>query len=164
MFIFSCENAKITSHYWTGECWIPPKKIPHIQGQRRSPSKMVGEAKLHLESNPIPTRDVPRAQTKPCAHQGTLQRLSQTRLWVSPAEVWVSCGLLQGQGLWVQQTWVWHKPLGGGHHQPQHRAARTYIRLGNKTQFPPQSVGSFHKPLILLHQRAERMKTTITEK
>ena len=23
---------------------------------------------------------------------------------------WVSSGLLQGQGLWVQQTWVWHKP------------------------------------------------------
>ena len=25
-------------------------------------------------------------------------------------EVQVSTGLLQGQGLWVQQTWVWHKP------------------------------------------------------
>ena len=25
-------------------------------------------------------------------------------------EVQVSSGLLQGQGLWVQQTWVWHKP------------------------------------------------------
>ena len=24
-------------------------------------------------------------------------------------EVRVSRGLLQGQGLWVQQTWVWHK-------------------------------------------------------
>ena len=29
---------------------------------------------------------------------------------VSPAEVQVSSGLPQGQGLWVQQTWVWHKP------------------------------------------------------
>ena len=36
----------------TAECWIPPKKIPHIQGQRSSTSKMVGEVKLHLESNP----------------------------------------------------------------------------------------------------------------
>ena len=26
----------------TGECWIPPKKIPHIQGQRKSPNKAVG--------------------------------------------------------------------------------------------------------------------------
>ena len=35
-----------------------------------------------------------------------------------------------------------------------------------KTQFPlSQSLpsGSFHKPLILLHQRADRLKTTITE-
>ena len=27
-----------------------------------------------------------------------------------PAEAWVSSGLLQGQGLWVQQAWVRHKP------------------------------------------------------
>ena len=36
----------------------------------------------------------------------------------------------------------------------------------NKTSFPlGQSLpsGSFHKPLILIHQRADRMKTTITE-
>ena len=47
----------------TGECWIPPKKIPHIQGQRKSPSKMVGGAILLLESYPIYTRDAQRAQT-----------------------------------------------------------------------------------------------------
>ena len=29
---------------------------------------------------------------------------------LSPEEVWVSSGLPQGQGLWVQQTWVWPKP------------------------------------------------------
>ena len=43
------------------------KKLPHVQGQRRSPSKMVGGAKSHLESNPIPTRDVWGDQTKPGA-------------------------------------------------------------------------------------------------
>ena len=32
------------------------KKILHIQGQRRSPNKMVGGARSHLESNPIPAR------------------------------------------------------------------------------------------------------------
>ena len=52
------------------------KKIPHVQGQRRSPSKMVGGAQSHLESNPIPARDAQRAQTKPCVHQETPQRLS----------------------------------------------------------------------------------------
>ena len=43
--------------------WSGSEEITHIQGQRRSPSKMVGRAKLHLESNPIPTRDTLRAQT-----------------------------------------------------------------------------------------------------
>ena len=38
------------------------KKIPHVQGQR-SPRKIVGRAKLHLESNPISIRDSLRAQT-----------------------------------------------------------------------------------------------------
>ena len=35
----------------------------------------------------------------------------------------------------------------------------------NKTHFPPQSLpsGSFHKPLIFIHQRADKMKTTVTE-
>ena len=41
-------------------------------------------------------------------HMLNPQRLCQNCVWVSPVEVWVSSGLLQG--LWVQQTWVWHKP------------------------------------------------------
>ena len=49
-------------------CWLEKvgshqKKIPHIQGQSRSPSKTVGGAKSHLESNHIPNRDSWRAQT-----------------------------------------------------------------------------------------------------
>ena len=46
----------------------------------------------------------------PCVHQDpeTPQRLRQDCVWVSPEEVWVSSGLLQG--LWVQQSWVRHKP------------------------------------------------------
>ena len=56
------------------------KKIRHVQGQRRSPRKMVEGGKLHLESNPIASRDAQRAQTKPCTHQETPQRLSQTCL------------------------------------------------------------------------------------
>ena len=64
----------------TGEGWIPPKKYTHVQRQRRSLSKMIGGGKLHLESNPIHIRDIQRAQTKPCVHQETPQRLSQTCL------------------------------------------------------------------------------------
>ena len=36
--------------------------------------------------------------------------MRQNCVWVSPEEGRVSSGLLQGQGLWVQQAWVWHKP------------------------------------------------------
>ena len=68
----------------TGECWIPPKKNKnknktHIQGQRRSPNKMVGGAKSHFESNLTSTRDIWMTQTKPYVHQeaDTPQRLSQ---------------------------------------------------------------------------------------
>ena len=31
-----------------GECWIPPKKIPHIQRQRKSPNKTIGGEKNHI--------------------------------------------------------------------------------------------------------------------
>ena len=42
------------------------ENIPLIQGQRRSPSKMVGRAKSYLESNSIPARDAQRAQKTLC--------------------------------------------------------------------------------------------------
>jgi len=41
-----------------------PKKIPHVQGQRRSTNKMAEGTKSHLESNPVPVSDSWRAQTK----------------------------------------------------------------------------------------------------
>ena len=87
------------------------KRIPHVQGQRRSPNKMVGGAKSCLESNPIPTRDTWRAQTKPCVHQRPHRDPTETEanlplhVWVSPVEAQVSSALPQGQGLWLQQTW-----------------------------------------------------------
>ena len=45
------------------------KKMPHVQGQSRSSDKMVEGEKWHLESNPIPTREAQKAQTKPGEHQ-----------------------------------------------------------------------------------------------
>ena len=45
------------------QCWSGCEEIPDVQGQRRSPSKMVGGANSHLESDPIPTRDAQRALT-----------------------------------------------------------------------------------------------------
>ena len=80
--IFCCKNSKTTTHCWTtiNRRMLDPtkNKIPHLQGQRRGPNKIVGGAKLCLESNPIPARDAQRAQTKGFAHQENPQRLSQT--------------------------------------------------------------------------------------
>ena len=45
------------------------KKIPHVQGQRRSPSKRVEGTESCLELNLTRARDTRRAQTKPCMHQ-----------------------------------------------------------------------------------------------
>ena len=45
-------NSLLNNH-WQENVGSHQKKIPHIQRQRRSPSEMVGGAKLHLESNPI---------------------------------------------------------------------------------------------------------------
>ena len=41
--------------------------------------------------------------------QGTHRDWDRT-VWASSVEVWVSSRLPQGQRLWVQQTWAWHKP------------------------------------------------------
>ena len=96
--------------------WL--QRLPHIHGQRRSPSKTVAEVKSHLESNPIPTRDAQRAQTKSCAHQETPQRLSQTCLWmfVPPTEVWSAVDCHRGRGSGCSRPGYGISPLGGGHH------------------------------------------------
>ena len=113
-----------TEQSLTGECWIPPKKIPHVQGQRRSLSKTVGGTKSCLESNPIPARDAWRAQTEACVHQhlDTPQRLSQTCLLVLECLLWryrptVACA---GAGVLGEvdlgHTVCCIRTLGGGHH------------------------------------------------
>ena len=48
-------------------------------------------------------------------------------------EVWVSSGLPQGQGSGCSRPGYGISPLGGGCHQPHHRAARTYTGLGKQT-------------------------------
>ena len=53
-----CGSVAVAVQHWSNF-----EEIPHIQGQRRSPSKIVGGASSHLESNQIPARDAQRAQT-----------------------------------------------------------------------------------------------------
>ena len=64
--------------------WRDFEKIPYIQGQRRSPSRMVGGAKSRLESYPIPTRDAQRAQTNLCTRtQRPHRKLNNLITWTT---------------------------------------------------------------------------------
>ena len=102
---FSCKNPKITTCYWTiVKCWIPPKKdipYPRAKEKPQQDSKM---GKITFRIKPHTLQRHTEGSNKPCVHQDpeTPQRLSQNCVWVSPEEVRVSSGLLQGQGLWVQ--------------------------------------------------------------
>ena len=85
------------------------KRYPMSEGKGKIPNKMIGGAKLHLESNPIHTREAWRAQTKPCNQQdpGTPKETEPDlplNVCVSPVEAWASSVLPWGQGLWLQQT------------------------------------------------------------
>ena len=121
------------------------------------------------------------------------KRLSQTGLERSGVSGRGVGGLPQGHRHWPQQSWeAWQadiSPFGGDHHDPYHSlvSGQTTGREHSSTpseenwikdllsmalptkarpSFPhSQSLpsGSFHKPLILIHQRADRMKTTVTE-
>ena len=100
------------------------KKIPCIQGQRRSPDEMVGGAQLHLQVNLRSSRDTQRAQTKPLYMRTKWKdhRLPQETepdlplsVWMFPAEAWVRSDLPQGWGsgcsrfgrhsMWHQSSW-----------------------------------------------------------
>ena len=93
------------------ECWITPKQnIPCPRAKK--PQQDCRMSKIAFIIKPNTHQRLSEGSNKPCVHQDPEhpQRLRQNCVWVSPAEVPVSSGLPWGQGLWVQQTWVWHKP------------------------------------------------------
>ena len=53
-------------------------------------------------------------------------------------EVLVGGGMPQGQKLWVQQSWVWHKPSWRRLPLTHRRATRTYTGPGKKTLGGPK--------------------------
>ena len=119
--IFSTRTPKLqlaAEQPSTGECWIPPKKDTHVQGQRKRPSEMVERVKSCLEANSILTGDARKAQTKPCVHQDpeTPQRLSQTCPWVFECLLWrygsaVACRRGRGSACSRPRSHsLWHKP------------------------------------------------------
>ena len=135
MLIFSCKNSKITTHCWT----TIDRRVLDSTGKdilcsraKEKPQKDGRRGKIMFRIKPHTHQRCSEGSNKPCAHQDpeTPQRLSQNCVWVSPLEVWVSSGLLQGQGPWVQQTWVWHK---SSWRRTHHRAASTYTGLGKQT-------------------------------
>ena len=82
----------INSSLLTGECWIPPKNMPCIQGQRRSPTKMLGGVK---PGDLCPPGDPTETETELCL----------SVFCGGMGQQWTAAG----QGLWVQQIWVWNK-------------------------------------------------------
>ena len=63
LYIFKRKNLMVHELYLVVavQHWSDCEEIPHIQEQRRSPSKKVEGEKSCLESKPIPARDGPRA-------------------------------------------------------------------------------------------------------
>ena len=95
--IFS-KNSKITTCCWTtltGECWIPPKKdTPHLRAKEK-PQHDGRRGKITFRINPITSKDGWGAQRNlVCTGTQRPHRLSQNCIWVYPAEVLVSSGLL----------------------------------------------------------------------
>ena len=99
-------------------CWSSHEEIPHAQWQRRNPSKMVGGANLHLESNPTPARDAQRAQTylvhtrTQGPHRDWDRPVFEHLLWRYQSAA--DCLRDRGSG-WGRLEYGM-SPLGGGHH------------------------------------------------
>ena len=98
---------------------LTKKKIPRIQGQRRSPNNTVGREQLHLKSNLRPARDAQRLRNQTCAHQDRREGAVTTTDWTGPAFACssVSCGGSGSSDLGGAACGI--RPLGGGHHSVQ---------------------------------------------
>ena len=102
----------------TEEYWIPAKKHTTHPRAKEKINKTLGGAKSCLESNPVPARDVWRAQAKACVHQDSeaRQRLSQTCLLVFECLLQrhgsaVTCHGDRGSGCSRPGSCsMWHKP------------------------------------------------------
>ena len=86
---------------WTGECWIPPKKdIPRPRAKEKPQQegtrvKITFRIKPHTYQRHLEDSDKTLCTTGDPTETEPGVTLS---VWVSPAEVWVRSGLLQGQG------------------------------------------------------------------
>ena len=96
----------------TGECWIPRKKDTLHPRAKETPSQddrsalIAFRIKPHTHQRCSEGSNNTLCTTAPREPTEAKPDLPSCR--VTPAEVWVSSGLPQGQGLWVQQTRVTH--------------------------------------------------------
>ena len=100
-------------------CWSDFEEIPHIQAQRRSPSKMAGAGKIAFRIKPHTSQRCSQDLNSPCAHQDpeTPQRLRQNCIWASPVYgSTVDCHRGRDSGCsYLGHTACGIIPLGGGH-------------------------------------------------
>ena len=108
------EKPQQDGRHWSGSC-VALEQLwgdsPHPRAKEK-PQQDCRKGKITFRIKPHTCQRHSEGSNKPCVHQNpeTPQRLRQNCVWLSPVEWQVSSGLLQGQGLWVPQTWVWHKP------------------------------------------------------
>ena len=118
-----------------GECWITPKKVmPHPRAKEK-PQQEGRKGEIAFRIKPHTQQRCLEGSNKTLCAPGdpTETELDlPLSVWVSPEEVWVCSALPQGQGLWMQQTLVWHKPswrrsplTPPQSHQNLHRTAET---------------------------------------
>ena len=102
--------TKIIASCWTtiNRRMLDPikKEIPCIQGQRRSPNKMVGGTQSRFKSNLRPARDNRRAKTKPCVPR-TKGKEQQPPQETEPDCLWVFECLVQRYGSQWPATEPW---------------------------------------------------------
>ena len=116
VFIFSCENSRTTTWCWTTidrRMLDPAKKdIPHPRAMEM-PQQDGGRGKLTFRIKPHTYQRWSEGSDKALCATGDLTETEPgmpLSVWVSPVELRVSSGPPQGQGLWVQHSWMWHKP------------------------------------------------------
>ena len=143
--------------HWRGSCVVLGWLWGDTTGPRakEKPQKDSRRGKIMFRIEPHTCQRCSEASKRPCVHQDPeTPPEAETELCLSiscrgPCQQWTATG----QGLWVQQTWVWHKPSWRRSPLTHKRATETYTGLGNrllegtnrtlcaptiKEQWPPQ--------------------------
>ena len=126
--------SSLLNNHWQENVGSHQGKITHIQGQRKSPSKMVREVKACLESNPIPARGSRRAQKNPVhtrtqrPHRDWARTVFECLLWRYGSAV--DC--CRGRGSGCSRPGYGTSPLGGGHHYPTREPPELTQDSGNR--------------------------------